>query len=81
MTAADPAAARIAPEMGVRLRRKNRKGLRTGDKVEFLLLDTGRVELVPHRASVTALRGMVRHSGPALSLADMDRAVGKGGAS
>ena len=67
--------------MGVRLRRKNRKGLRTGDKVEFLLLDTGRVELVPHRASVTALRGMVRHSGPALSLADMDRAVGKGGAS
>ena len=81
MTAADPAAARIAPEMGVRRRRKNRKGLRTGDKVDFLLLDTGRVELVPHRASVTALRGMVRHSGPALSLADMDRAVGKGGAS
>ena len=60
---------------------RNSLRLRTGDKVDFLLLDTGRVELVPHRASVTALRGMVRHTGPALSLADMDRAVGKGGAS
>ena len=31
------------------------------------------------RSSVTALRGVVRHSGPALSLADMERAIGKGG--
>ena len=53
--------------------------LRTGDKVDFVLSDAGRLELVPHRSSVTALRGMVRHSGPALSLADMERAIGKGG--
>ena len=53
--------------------------LRTGDKVDFVFRGPDRLELVPHRASVTALRGMVRHSGPALSLADMSRAVGNGG--
>jgi hypothetical protein len=44
-----------------------------------VLISPDRLEVRPHRKSVTALRGMVRHDGPPLSLADMEQAVGKGG--
>ena len=53
--------------------------LRTGDRVDFRVVAPDRLELLPHRASVTALRGMVRHEGPALSLEDMEEAIGRGG--
>ena len=47
--------------------------------MDFRIVAPDRLELLPHRASVTALRGMVRHEGPALSLADMEKAIGRGG--
>ena len=53
--------------------------LQTGDRVDFRVVVPDRLELLPHRASVTALRGMVRHEGPALTLEDMDKAIGHGG--
>ena len=53
--------------------------LRTGDRVDFRIVAPDRLELLPHRASVTVLRGMVRHKGPALTLEDMDKAIGRGG--
>lgn len=53
--------------------------LRTGDRVDFRIVAPDRLELIPHRASVTALRGMIRHKGPALSLEDMEEAIGRGG--
>lgn len=53
--------------------------LRTGDRVDFRIVGQDRVEILPHRASVTALRGMIHHDGPALSLADMEKAIGSGG--
>ena len=62
---------------------RNSLRLRTGDKVDFLLLDTGRLELVPHRASVTALRGMAPASdgGQGRLLRLSDRRTGAGGRS
>ena len=53
--------------------------LHTGDRIEFVLISPDRLEVRPYRKSVTALRGMVRHDGPPLSLVDMERAIGKGG--
>lgn len=51
--------------------------LRSGDKVEFLLQENGRVELVPVTESVTRLEGLLPKPKRKLSLAEMDAAIRK----
>lgn len=49
--------------------------LRTGDRIEFVFVSPERLEVRPHRKSVTALRGIVKHDGPPLTLEDMEKAI------
>lgn len=51
--------------------------LRSGDKVEFLLQEDGRVELVPVTSSVTRLKGLLPKPGRKRTLAEMDAAIRK----
>ncbi|HVA55113.1 MAG TPA: AbrB/MazE/SpoVT family DNA-binding domain-containing protein [Gammaproteobacteria bacterium] len=51
--------------------------LRSGDKVEFLLQENGRVELVPVTANVTCLKGLLPKPRRKLSIAEMDAAIRK----
>lgn len=60
---------------------RNSLRLNAGDRVDFVLFDVGRVELVPKKRSVKTLRGMIPHSGKPISLARMDAAIGRGGES
>lgn len=54
---------------------RERLHLRAGDKVEFVVLDDGRVELIPVTAPVTRLKGMVPPPKRPISLEDMDAAI------
>ncbi|MDP2825979.1 MAG: AbrB/MazE/SpoVT family DNA-binding domain-containing protein [Sulfuritalea sp.] len=54
---------------------RERLHLNTGDRVEFLLGDDGRVELVPISASVKRLKGMVPVPAKAVTLEQMDVAI------
>ncbi len=49
--------------------------LNTGDKVDFVLFDGGRVEMIPKRGSVHALKGIVKWSGKPATTAEMDEAI------
>ena len=60
---------------------RNSLRLNAGDRVDFVLFDAGRVELVPKKRSVTTLRAMIPQSGKPISLAQMDAAIGRGGES
>ncbi|WP_277213801.1 AbrB/MazE/SpoVT family DNA-binding domain-containing protein [Isoptericola croceus] len=51
-------------------------GLRTGDRVEFVALPDGHVEIVPATRSVTSLKGFFGPQPPqVVSLEEMDRAI------
>ena len=54
---------------------RDRLHLREGDKVEFLVHDDGRVELIPVTAPVSRLKGMVPKPDRVRSLDDMKDAV------
>jgi antitoxin PrlF len=51
--------------------------LKPGDKVEFLLDETGTLRVVPVTASVTRLKGMVPKPTRIVSLEEMDEAIAK----
>lgn len=51
--------------------------LNTGDRVEFLLGEDGRVELVPVSAPVTRLKGMLPRLAKPVSIDDMDAAIAR----
>ncbi len=57
---------------------RQRLGLRTGDRLEFVITDEKRIEMIPAGGSVRQLRGMVPKPKKALSLAEMDRAIRAG---
>lgn len=54
---------------------RDRLHLREGDKVEFLVHDDGRVELIPVTSPVSRLKGMVPKPERALTLEEMDEAI------
>lgn len=58
---------------------RNDLRLNVGDRIDFVLFDNGRVELVPKKRHVTTLRGIVHHSGKPITLAQMDAAIARGG--
>jgi antitoxin PrlF len=56
---------------------RDRLHLTTGDRVEFLLGKSGRVELVPISAPITRLKGMVPRPAKPVSLENMDAAIAR----
>lgn len=54
---------------------RNRLRLNVGDRIEFVIFESNRVEMIPQRGSVGALKGMVKWAGRPVSLAEMDEAI------
>ncbi len=54
---------------------RERLHLRTRDKVEFLIHEDGRVELLPVTAPVTRLKGMVPRPKRSVSIEGMETAI------
>ncbi len=52
--------------------------LRTGDKVEFVVDESGNVRVIPLTSPVTRLKGMVPVPQKAVSLDDMENAIAEG---
>ena len=55
-----------------------RLGLRAGVKVDFVVNAQGEVVLRPQTADIRSLRGLIAHTGPPVSIEDMEEAVGEG---
>lgn len=58
---------------------RNRLRLNTGDRIDFVVFEKDRVELVPQKGAVRALKGIVNYSGKPITLEEMDAAIGNGG--
>ena len=56
-------------------------GLKPGAKLEVLVTEDGRLEVIPLSESVQALKGMVPKPAKPLSLDDMARAIAEGATS
>lgn len=54
---------------------RNRLRLNVGDRIEFVIFESNRVEMIPQRGSVGTLKGMVKWAGRPVSLAEMDEAI------
>lgn len=49
--------------------------LEAGSRVEFVELPSGAYELIPATRNIKELRGIVKYSGPPISIEDMNDAV------
>ena len=56
-------------------------GLEAGDRVEFVQMEPGHFELVAATQPVSSLKGLVGKPAKAVSLADMNAAIARRGAS
>lgn len=57
---------------------RERLHLEAGDRVEFILGDDGRIEIIPVTAPLTRLKGMVPQPDRPVSLTEMERAIRHG---
>jgi antitoxin PrlF len=55
--------------------------LSQGSKLEFIVIDQERLEVIPVVETVSSLKGMVPKPKKPLSLADMEKAIAKGASS
>jgi len=53
---------------------RKRLGIKAGSKLEFIVFDDERLEVIPVAESVSSLKGMVPKPGKTLSLADVAKA-------
>jgi antitoxin PrlF len=60
---------------------RKRLGIKAGSKLEFIVVDDERLEVIPVAESVSSLKGMVPKRGKTLSLADMEKAIATGSSS
>ncbi|MGZ2748072.1 AbrB/MazE/SpoVT family DNA-binding domain-containing protein [Burkholderia stagnalis] len=61
---------------------RNRLGLSTGDRIEFVFNEkSGRYEVVPATRSITSLKGIIRKPSKPVSVEDMNAAIAERGAS
>lgn len=58
---------------------RNKLKINTGDRIDFVVFAKNRVEIVPKKGSVRALKGMIKYSGKAVTLEEMEAAIGNGG--
>ena len=54
---------------------RNMLQLNTGDRIDFVVFDKNRVELMPKKGSVGSLKGLVKWSGKPMTLKQMDEAI------
>jgi antitoxin PrlF len=57
---------------------RRRLQIRPGTKLEFVIRDDGRLEVIPINGSVRHLKGAVPKPKKALTLSEMDSAIAKG---
>ncbi|MFH1573107.1 MAG: AbrB/MazE/SpoVT family DNA-binding domain-containing protein [Acidobacteriota bacterium] len=57
---------------------RRRLKIRPGTRLQFVIRDDGRLEVIPLAGSVKDLKGAVPRPKKALSLADMDAAIAEG---
>jgi AbrB family looped-hinge helix DNA binding protein len=60
---------------------RRRLGITPGTRLEFLITDDGRLEIIPQTGSVRRLKGMLPAPDRPLSLEDMQRAIAEGAGS
>ena len=60
---------------------RRRLGITPGTKLEFVVTDDGRLEVIPRSGSVRQLKGMLPKPQIPLSLAEMQRAAEEGAGS
>ncbi|HEY1608316.1 MAG TPA: AbrB/MazE/SpoVT family DNA-binding domain-containing protein [Paraburkholderia sp.] len=61
---------------------RDRLGLESGDRVEFILNEErGRYEVVPVTHSITALKGIIRKPAKAVTIDEMNAAIARQGSS
>ena len=49
--------------------------LNTGDRIDFVVFDKGRVEMIPKKGSASALKGLVKWRGKPAKLSQMDEVI------
>lgn len=54
---------------------RNMLRLNTGDRIDFVVFDKSRVELMPKKGSVGTLKGLVKWTGKPMTLKQMDAAI------
>ena len=60
---------------------RRRLRISPGSKLEFIVINQERLEVIPVVETVTSLKGMVPKPKKPLSLADMEKAIAKGASS
>jgi antitoxin PrlF len=60
---------------------RRRLRISPGSKLEFIVIDQERLEVIPVVETITNLKGMVPKPKKPLSLADMEKAIAKGASS
>ena len=56
---------------------RNMLRLNTGDRIDFVVFDKNRVELMPKKGSVGSLKGLVKWSGKPMTLRQMDAVIAR----
>jgi len=57
---------------------RDRLRLHAGDRLEFLVLDSGHLEVIPRRSAMADLKGMVAAPVAGVTLEAMEQAIAKG---
>jgi antitoxin PrlF len=60
---------------------RRRLKIKPGSKLEFIIIDQEKIEVIPVMETVTSLKGMVPKPKKTLSLADMEKAIAGGASS
>jgi antitoxin PrlF len=60
---------------------RRRLKIKPGSKLEFIIVDQEKLEVIPVMERVTSLKGMVPKPKKILSLADMEKAIARGASS
>lgn len=57
---------------------RDQLGLRSGDRLDFVVRDDGRLEVVPIKQPATKLKGLLPKPPQPVTLEEMDRAIAEG---
>ena len=54
---------------------RNMLQLNIGDRIDFVVFEKGRVEMIPKKGSASALKGLVKWRGKPATVSQMDEAI------